>query len=166
MKKLILILLLLTSIVSAKAQFSTHDKHNYSRLNLPSLSDMMLVKQQYPYLHIYGGSNHDVYLGCLNCSKNITNSIWNPYGNYGNHFYIRSIWNKYGSYGDNYSSVSPFNTYAVDPPVVVDKRGNFYGYLTINSRTKDQCTLDVAKIIYEYYETIREDIETFYDNLD
>ena len=31
-------------------------------------------------LHLYGGSNHDVYLGCLNCSKTDSNSIWNDFG--------------------------------------------------------------------------------------
>ena len=34
-------------------------------------------------LHLYGGSNHDVYLGCLNCSKTDSNSIWNDLGKYG-----------------------------------------------------------------------------------
>jgi len=31
-------------------------------------------------LHIYGGKDHDVYLGCLNCDNYDSNSIWNAYG--------------------------------------------------------------------------------------
>jgi len=42
-------------------------------------------------LHIYGGSNHDVYLGCMNCNKFDSNSIWNQFGTYGNKL-IRSLY--------------------------------------------------------------------------
>ncbi len=34
-------------------------------------------------LHLYGGSDQDDYLGCLNCSNYDKNSIWNTYGAYG-----------------------------------------------------------------------------------
>ncbi len=36
-------------------------------------------------LHIYGGEKHDVYLGCLNCNKYDSKSIWNAYGSYGSY---------------------------------------------------------------------------------
>lgn len=34
-------------------------------------------------LLIFGGDNHDVYLGCLNCNKYESGSIWNKYGENG-----------------------------------------------------------------------------------
>ena len=67
-------------------------------------------------LYIYGGEDHDVFLGKLNASK----------------YDSKSIWNEYGTYGSAYSSYSPFNSYASYPPVIVDEEGNFYGYFTVN----------------------------------
>ena len=84
-------------------------------------------------LHIYGGKDHDVYLGCLNFDNYNTQSIWNSFGTYGSKYNAISIWNSNGNYGSNYSSISPFNSYASDPPVIVDKDGGFYGYFTTNS---------------------------------
>lgn len=81
---------------------------------------------------IFGGSGHDVYLGCLNCSEYDSDSVFNEYGTYGNEYSTDSIFNEYGQYGGEYSSYSPCNEYSTTPPVVVDKDGNFYGYLTIN----------------------------------
>lgn len=83
-------------------------------------------------LMIFGGRNHDVYLGCLNCSEYATDSVFNKYGTYGSEYSSTSIYNSYGQYGSPYSSMSPCNPYATDPPVVVDEDGNFYGYLTLN----------------------------------
>ena len=42
-------------------------------------------------LHLYGGKNHDVYLGCLNCDAYNSNSIWNEYGTYGSKYNSNSI---------------------------------------------------------------------------
>ncbi len=81
---------------------------------------------------IFGGSNHDVYLGCISCSEYSSDSVFNEYGSYGSEYSTTSIFNEYGQYGGEYSSYSPCNEYASNPPVVVDQDGNFYGYLTIN----------------------------------
>lgn len=116
-------------------------------------------------LHLYGGKNHDVYLGCLNCNAYDSNSIWNSYGDYGSKYNSKSIWNKYGDYGGAYSDYSPFCRYANNPPVVVDKQGNFYGYLTINLYNSKQADFGLAKTIYEYYEEIREDVREWYDKI-
>ena len=78
-------------------------------------------------LPIFGGKNHDVFLGCLNCDKYEDKSIWNKYGDFGSKYNDKCIWNKYGGYGGKYSDLSPFNKYANNPPVLVDKDGNFYG---------------------------------------
>lgn len=114
-------------------------------------------------LHLYGGKNNDVYLGCMNCSKYDSNSIWNSYGKYGSKYESNSIWNKYGSYGNEYNSDSPWNSYSSDAPVVVDKDGNFYGYFTINKYKSNRCETKLALLIYKYHEEIMEDVSKAYD---
>ena len=100
-------------------------------------------------LHLYGGVSHNIYLGCLNCSKHDSNSIWN----------------KYGSYRDKYSDGSPWNSYAENPPVVVDKSGNFYGYLTINRYKDKRANFNLAIILYENYESIGNDVSEWYEKI-
>ena len=85
-------------------------------------------------LLLYGGDNHDTFLGCFDCSEYGSDSICNEYGTYGSEYSSNSIWNEYGTYGSEYSSSSPWNEYSSsnNVPVLVDRSGNFYGYFTIN----------------------------------
>ena len=66
-----------------------------------------------------------------------SNSIYNEYGNYGSKYNSKSIFNKYGNYGSDYSDYSPFNKYANKAPWLMDKKGNYYGRLSINKYSKD-----------------------------
>lgn len=116
-------------------------------------------------LYIYGGEDHDVFLGKLNASKYDSKSIWNEYGTYGSEYNTNSIWNEYGTYGSAYSSYSPFNSYASYPPVIVDEEGNFYGYFTVNKYKSKRANFDLVNIICEYYESIREDVDEWYDKI-
>lgn len=116
-------------------------------------------------LYIYGGEDHDVFLGKLNASKYDSKSIWNEYGTYGSEYNANSIWNEYGTYGIAYSSYSPFNSYASYPPVIVDEEGNFYGYFTVNKYKSKRANFDLVNIICEYYESIREDVDEWYDKI-
>lgn len=116
-------------------------------------------------LYIYGGEDHDVFLGKLNASKYDSKSIWNEYGTYGSEYNTNSIWNEYGTYGSAYSSYSPFNSYASYPPVIVDEDGNFYGYFTVNKYKSKRANFDLVNIICEYYESIREDVDEWYDKI-
>ena len=116
-------------------------------------------------LHLYGGQNHDEYLGCLNCNSYDKNSIWNEYGNYGNYYNSKSIWNKYGPYGNEYNSNSPWNEYGSNPPVVVDKDGNFYGYFTVSEYKAKRADFDLALTIYKYYDLIRDDLSKWYNKI-
>lgn len=95
---------------------------------------MMLVAGVAPAedLLLFGGKNHDQFLGCVSCSEYHPNSINNDYGRFGSPYSPTSIRNEYGQYGSRYSSTSPWNQYGRDPPVVVDRAGRFYGYLTTN----------------------------------
>lgn len=83
-------------------------------------------------LMVFGGTGHDVYLGCLNCPEYASDSIFNTYGQFGSPYSTTSILNQYGRFGSAYSSESACNPYATDPPVIVDGAGHFHGYLTAN----------------------------------
>ena len=111
---------------------------------------------------IYGGDNHDVYLGCLNCDKYESSSIWNKYGDNGSKYNSDCIWNKYGDYGGKYSDNSPFNKYASNPPVLVDSDGNFYGYFTTDKYFAKRTTNKLALIIIDNWELIMEDVGEAY----
>lgn len=127
---------------------------------------LMLTSKAYSQtLHMYGGKNHDVYLGCLNCDKYNSNSIWNAYGTYGSKYNSNSIWNAYGTYGSKYNSYSPWNAYSSDPPVVVDKDGNFYGYFTVNTIQNNRFESDFALTIYKYYDLIMNDVIKWHDKI-
>ncbi|MGF7192424.1 hypothetical protein JOE11_005502 [Robbsia andropogonis] len=90
------------------------------------------VAQAQVKLMLFGGTSHDVYLGCLNCSAVAPDSVHNDIGQYGSDISPQSIFNDIGQYGSGISSESPCNDIAADPPVVVDQNGGFYGYLTLN----------------------------------
>ena len=85
-------------------------------------------------LLIFGGYNHDVFLGCLTCSEYNSDSICNNYGTYGNKYSDKGMFNEFAVFGNEYSSMSPWNRYSVsdEVPVLVDRDGDFYGYFTIN----------------------------------
>jgi hypothetical protein len=83
-------------------------------------------------LLVFGGQSHDVFLGCLNCSQYASSSVSNQFGAFGSPYSATSILNAFGTYGSKYSQFSACNEYASYPPVVVDRAGNFYGYLTLN----------------------------------
>jgi hypothetical protein len=116
-------------------------------------------------LHLYGGKDHDIYLGCLNCDQFDKNSIWNEFGTYGNSFSTTSIWNEFGVYGNEYGQYCPWNEFSTNPPVIVDKDGNFYGYLTVNEFKKDRADFDLVLIIYKYFDLIRDDVSKWYDKI-
>ena len=129
------------------------------------LSILFSVNSYSQALHLYGGKNHDVYLGCLNCDNYETNSIWNTYGTFGSKYNTNSIWNSYGTYGSKYNSFSPWNQYSTDPPVVVDKDGNFYGYFSVNKYTNKRLESNLALTIYEYHDLIQDDVSKWYSKI-
>lgn len=86
-----------------------------------------------PALFLFGGKQHDKFLGCLNCSKVDELSVWNKFGKYGSKFSSDSIWNQFGPYGSKFNSLSPWNKFSSDGPVIVDSGGGFYGYFTLNT---------------------------------
>ena len=110
---------------------------------------LCMVSLQAQTLLIYGGSDHDVFLGKLNADC----------------YDSESIWNEYGTYGSEYSSYSPWNEYASTPPVVVDSRGNFYGYLTANEFISQRYSSGLVDFICRHYKQIRDDLSSWYNEL-
>ena len=116
-------------------------------------------------LYLYGGENHNIFLGCLNCSDVESNSIWNDVGEYGSNVSSTSIWNDVGEYGSDVSSYSPWNDVASYPPVVVDKDGGFYGYLTINEAKLKRADFHLALLLYKYHDLIKDDVSKWYTKI-
>lgn len=81
---------------------------------------------------VFGGDGHKTFLGCLTCSEYNSSSLFSKYGSFGSSYSATSIFNKYSEFGSPYSDYSACNKYATDPPVLVDRDGNFYGRLTMN----------------------------------
>ena len=120
---------------------------------------------QMPELLIFGGSGHDEFLGCLNCSEYSSDSICNGYGTYGNEYSSSGMFNEYSGFGNEYSSSSPWNEYSSSNavPVLVDRGGNFYGYFTINRYRSDAA--DFADDLAGFYEGADGDLEVVRKNL-
>jgi hypothetical protein len=91
-------------------------------LSAPALAQELLI---------FGGSGHREFLGCLTCNEFFTNSVWNEFSSYGfkNDF---GKWNGFGQHASQFSSTSACNEFASDPPVIVDRAGDFYGRLSVN----------------------------------
>ena len=81
---------------------------------------------------IFGGTDHRTYLGCLSCSETARDSVQNEIGKYGSEISETSILNHISTYGSEISDTSACNEIAQHPPVIVNERGNSYGYLTLN----------------------------------
>jgi hypothetical protein len=116
-------------------------------------------------LHLYGGRNHDFYLGCLNCNNFDQNSIWNEFGKFGNIYNANCIWNEFGTFGNEFSAISPWNPYSSNPPVVVDREGNFYGYFTVNEYNSKRAEFELALLLYDYHELIGNDVGVWYEKI-
>ena len=89
-----------------------------------------------PKIMIFGGRNHNVYLGCLSCEIYEYDSIFNPSGPYGrcqlfeDNLYCRGPFQEFGSKGP-FQDLSACASGASNPPVIVDKGGNYYGRFSV-----------------------------------
>jgi hypothetical protein len=99
-------------------------------LFVAALPSSAAVAQATPIL-IFGGTDHREFLGCVNCDELDDASVWNDISQYGWHNSIGK-WSDVGEYGSSIGSYSACNDLSSDPPVLVDRRGNFYGRLSTN----------------------------------
>lgn len=115
------------------------------RLSVVGLHATMLL--------LYGGPQHDVFLGCLSCEKGDPQSIFNPEAPFGKTNVERSIWNPHGPYGNRKSPLSPWNPTGTQPPQIRDETDAFHGYFSANphirDRTRDPATLRFLKVTSE-----------------
>jgi hypothetical protein len=114
-----------------------------------SLMPVPRVEAQIPAeqrLMIFGGADHDVYLGCLSCLPTAPDSVFNIIGKYGSEISPSSVRNHISRYGDPISSTSACNILASEPPVLVDRTGKYYGELTMNELRTKRTTLKAALV--------------------
>jgi len=70
-------------------------------------------------LLLFGESDHQTFLGCLNCADTSNVSLCNSVGKYGSSVARDSIWNSVGRFGSDVSPVSPWNSVSSNAPIVV-----------------------------------------------
>ena len=116
-------------------------------------------------LLLFGGSDHKTFLGCLNCNQYDSGSICNKYGQHGSKYASESIWNKYGNFGSKYSNESPWNRYASAPPAIVDKGGNFFGYLTANQYNPKRTKIKLYVTLTDLWGEVTDEPEAVSDKL-
>jgi hypothetical protein len=90
---------------------------------------------------IFGGQDQDEFLGCLTCDETAPSSVWNEYSQHGwaNGF---GTWNTYGPHASAYFPNSACNEYAANPPILTDRAGNLYGYLSTNEyKSRGVCSV-------------------------
>jgi hypothetical protein len=98
-------------------------------------------RAQTPALLLFGGDDHEVFLGCANCLKTEPTSICNQFGQFGSQFQSDSIWNMFGAYGSKFNIDSPWNQFSRGSVAIVDNDGNFYGHLTANKYENKRTTI-------------------------
>lgn len=116
-------------------------------------------------LLLYGGENHDVFLGSVNTGQHEKTSIWNQFGEYGSPFNRKSIWNQFGPYGGQFSQTSPFNQFARHPPVIVDAKGGFYGYFTANRFRAKRTTIESMLFLVDNYDWVQDHLDEIRDTM-
>jgi hypothetical protein len=77
-------------------------------------------------------ANDGTYLGKISDNPYLSDSIANPYGQYGSPYSSTSIYNTVGRYGSSVSSTSAFNSLASQPPILY-RSGVALAYLTTNT---------------------------------
>ena len=114
---------------------------------------------------LFGGNNHDEFLGCLDCNRLDSDSICNKFGTYGSLFSSDSIFNRFGTYGSRFNSSSPWNRFSSSNsvPVAVDRQGASYGYFTINRFRTD--AINIAGQLKDIYENADGDLEKVREGL-
>jgi hypothetical protein len=103
-------------------------------------------------LLLFGGPDHETFLGCLNCTETSASSVCNTLGKFGSSLQENSIWNGLGTYGSSLSEYSPWNSLADKAPIIVDKDGKSYGYFSVNTLHHDRTHIRWIVAILDYYE--------------
>jgi hypothetical protein len=84
------------------------------------------------------------FLGTLSQNQYDSNSICNPFGQFGNEF-AQSIFNRYGNYGGEYSNMGAYNPSAKNPPIIVQNR-QIIGIVTKNRQIEGRVDPDLLLV--------------------
>lgn len=114
------------------------------------------IAQEPEYL-LYGGEKQQQFLGCLNCSRFDSSSVWNKLGPHGSEFDEGTIWSKTGVYGSQYKPLSPWHKNSFEAPEIRDKDGNSYGRFTRNLHG-DRTKVEPLLWILDNYEYVIENL--------
>jgi hypothetical protein len=113
----------------------------YSSSSTPATKELLL----------FGGEGGSTFLGCLNCANTSATSICNPAGEFGSGESLASIWNDLGDYGSEASDDSPWSDASVNPPLILDRNGDPYGYFTRNTAHRNRTRIAWLDVALEYY---------------
>lgn len=122
------------------------------------LASLFLARESYAEaqatkaLLLFGGHDHKMFLGCLNCVDTSDSSVCNDVGKYGSDVTENSIWNDVGPYGSDVSPTSPWNNVSQHAPIIVDRDGKSYGYFSANNVHHDRTRVDWLVTILDYYD--------------
>ncbi|HTR48351.1 MAG TPA: hypothetical protein VMM16_13285 [Verrucomicrobiae bacterium] len=108
--------------------------------------------QETKALLLFGGSDHKMFLGCLNCVDTSSVSVCNDVGEYGSDVAENSIWNDVGTFGSDVSPFSPWDDVSTDAPIIVDRDGKSYGYFSTNTVHHDRTRIGWLVAVLDYYE--------------
>ncbi len=108
---------------------------------------------------LFGGAGNKEYLGCLDCSEFAPDSICNGFGKYGNEFSSEGLFNEFAGFGNEFASKSPWNEFSTsrEVPVLVDDKGKFFGYFTINTSRHD--AVSFAPALYRLFKAHNGNLE-------
>lgn len=113
----------------------------YSNSSTPPTKELLL----------FGGERGDTFLGCLNCANTSETSICNPKGEFGSGEALASIWNDLGDFGSEASDHSPWSDESANPPMILDRNANPYGYFTRNTAHRSRTRIPWLQLALEYY---------------
>jgi hypothetical protein len=103
-------------------------------------------------LLLFGGRDHEDFLGCLNCVDSSSSSVCNELGKYGLALNSNSIWNGLGKYGSSLSEYSPWNSLTDKAPIIVDRDGKSYGYFSVNAFHHGRTRIKWLVAVLDFYD--------------
>lgn len=98
-----------------------------------TMSLLFLSKTNFVYSQDYDEQESDEgeYLGRYSSNPYDSQSVSNPYGQYGSQYSSQSVNNPYGQYGSPYSSKSVNNPYTTDAPKLYSQDGQYLKMVNI-----------------------------------
>jgi hypothetical protein len=102
-------------------------------------------------LLLFGGEDHRIFLGCLNCGSFNATSVCNAFGEFGSVFQVNSIWNPFGPFGSPFQATSPWNMFSNSAPIIVNEAGQSCGYFSVNVFHHDRTRIGWLVEILDFY---------------